>query len=290
MKKSDRFITIIFLAFLAIVIFALFSNIHWSSKSSVSKSRGNIAVVDIKGVIVSAEKIAGQLIKYSQRSNIKGIIIRIDSPGGGSAAFQEIYREIRRVRESGIPVIASIASVGASGGYYAALGATKIMANPGSIVGSIGVIVDFPVAVELLNKIGIDVKTVKSGQYKDIGSPYKEFTPEDEKQLDFVVQDIFNQFVTTIADERGLLKKELLKISDGRIFTGSQAKEFSLIDTLGTFEDAVLMIAEMAGIQGRPKLVFSQKQKKTLFDILFSDIEEVISLITPIPTLNYIWR
>lgn len=290
MKKSDRFITIIFLAFLAIVIFALFSNIHWSSKSSVSKSRGNIAVVDIKGVIVSAEKIAGQLIKYSQRSNIKGIIIRIDSPGGGSAAFQEIYREIRRVRESGIPVIASIASVGASGGYYAALGATKIMANPGSIVGSIGVIVDFPVAVELLNKIGIDVQTVKSGQYKDIGSPYKEFTREDEKQLDFVVQDIFDQFVTTIADERGLLKKELLKISDGRIFTGSQAKEFSLIDTLGTFEDAVLMIAEMAGIQGRPKLVFSQKQKKTLFDILFSDIEEVISLITPIPTLNYIWR
>ncbi|MCK4716057.1 MAG: signal peptide peptidase SppA [Candidatus Marinimicrobia bacterium] len=290
MKKSDRFIMIIFLAFLAIVIFALFSNIHLSSKSSISKSRGNIAVVDIKGVIVSAEKIAGQLTKYRQRSNIKGMIIRIDSPGGGSAAFQEIYREIRRVRESGIPVIASIASVGASGGYYAALGATKIMANPGSIVGSIGVIVDFPVAVELLNKIGIDVQTVKSGQYKDIGSPYKKFTPEDEKQLDFVVQDIFDQFVTTIADERGILKKELLKISDGRIFTGSQAKELSLIDTLGTFEDAVLMIAEMTGIQGRPKLVFSQKQKKTLFDILFSDIEEVISLVTPIPTLNYIWR
>jgi protease-4 len=290
LKKSDRFITIIFLAFLAIVLFALFSSIHWSSKSSISRSRGNIAVVDIKGVIVSAEKIAGQLTKYRQKSNIKGMIIRIDSPGGGSAAFQEIYREIRRVRESGIPVIASIASVGASGGYYAALGATKIMANPGSIVGSIGVIVDFPVAVELLNKIGIDVQTVKSGQYKDMGSPYKEFTPEDEKQLDFVVQDIFDQFVTTIADERGILKKELLKISDGRIFTGSQAKEFSLIDTLGTFEDAVLMIAEMAGIQGRPKLVFSQKQKKTLFDILFSDIEEVISLITPIPTLNYIWR
>lgn len=290
MKKSDRFITIIFLAFLAIVVFALFSNIHWLSKSSISKSRGNIAVVDIKGVIVSAEKIAGQLTKYRQRSNIKGMIIRIDSPGGGSAAFQEIYREIRRVRESGIPVIASIASVGASGGYYAALGATKIMANPGSIVGSIGVIVDFPVAVELLNKIGVDFQTVKSGQYKDMGSPYREFTPEDEKQLDFVVQDIFDQFVTTIAAERGILKKKLLKISDGRIFTGSQAKELSLIDTLGTFEDAVLMIAEMAGIQGRPKLVFSQKQKKTLFDILFSDIEEVISLITPIPTLNYIWR
>ena len=290
MKKSDRFITIIILAFLAIVIIALFSNIHWSSKSSISRSRGNIAVVDIKGVIVSAEKIAGQLTKYRQRSNIKGMIIRIDSPGGGSAAFQEIYREIRRVRESGIPVIASIASVGASGGYYAALGATKIMANPGSIVGSIGVIVDFPVAVELLNKIGIDVQTVKSGQYKDTGSPYREFTLEDEKQLDFVVQDIFDQFVTTIADERGILKKKLLKISDGRIFTGSQAKELSLIDTLGTFEDAVLMIAEMAGIQGRPKLVFSQKQKKTLFDILFSDIEEVISLITPIPTLNYLWR
>ncbi|MCD6441395.1 MAG: signal peptide peptidase SppA [Candidatus Marinimicrobia bacterium] len=239
---------------------------------------------------MSAEEIAGQLTKYRQISGIKGMIIRIDSPGGGAAAFQEIYREIRRIRESGIPVVASIASVGASGGYYAAPGANKIMANPGSIVGSIGVIVDFPVAVDLLDKIGIDVKTVKSGRYKDTGSPYRQVTPEDEKQLENVVLDMYDQFVSDVARERGIHKKELLNITDGRIFTGSQAKELGLVDTLGTFEDAVLLIAEMAGIQERPKLVFSQRRKMTLFDMLFMDIEEVISILAPILALTYQWR
>jgi len=290
LRKSDRLITVIIFVFLAIIILALFSNIHWSERSKARRSGGNIAVIDIKGVIMSAEKVAGQLNKYRQISGIKGMIIRIDSPGGGAAAFQEIYREIRRIRESGIPVVASIASVGASGGYYAALGANKIMANPGSIVGSIGVIVDFPVAVDLLDKIGIEVKTVKSGRYKDTGSPYRQVTPEDERQLESVVLDMYDQFVSDVARERGIHKKELLNIADGRIFTGSQAKEIGLVDTLGTFEDAVLLIAEMVGIQERPKLVFSQRQKMTLFDMLFMDIEEVISILAPIPSLNYQWR
>lgn len=290
MRKSDRLITVIIFVFLAIIILTLFSNIHWSERSKARRSGGNIAVIDIKGVIMLAEKVAGQLTKYRQISGIKGMIIRIDSPGGGAAAFQEIYREIRRIRESGIPVVASIASVGASGGYYAALGANKIMANPGSIVGSIGVIVDFPVAVDLLDKIGIDVKTVKSGRYKDTGSPYRQVTPEDEKQLENVVLDMYDQFVSDVARERGIHKKELLNITDGRIFTGLQAKELGLVDTLGTFEDAVLLIAEMAGIQERPKLVFSQRRKMTLFDMLFMDIEEVISILAPIPSLNYQWR
>jgi protease-4 len=290
LRKSDRLITVIIFVFLAIIILTLFSNIHWSERSKARRSGGNIAVIDIKGVIMLAEKVAGQLTKYRQISGIKGMIIRIDSPGGGAAAFQEIYREIRRIRESGIPVVASIASVGASGGYYAALGANKIMANPGSIVGSIGVIVDFPVAVDLLDKIGIDVKTVKSGRYKDTGSPYRQVTPEDEKQLENVVLDMYDQFVSDVARERGIHKKELLNITDGRIFTGLQAKELGLVDTLGTFEDAVLLIAEMAGIQERPKLVFSQRRKMTLFDMLFMDIEEVISILAPIPSLNYQWR
>jgi len=160
-------------------------------KSSEKYSRGNIAVVDIKGMIVSAEKIADRINKLRLNSSIKGMIIRIDSPGGGSAAFQELYTEVKRVRESGIPVIASIASVGASGGYYVAFGASKIIANPAIVTGSIGVIIDFPVAVELMEKIGISMQTVKSGEYKDVGSPYREFTGQDQAYLETVIQDIY---------------------------------------------------------------------------------------------------
>jgi len=289
MRKSDRTITIVVLGILILIILSLV--LRGVSRTSTSGSiRGNIAVIDIKGVIVSAEKITRQINKYRRNSAIRGMIIRIDSPGGGSAASQEIYSEIKRVRDSGIPVIASIASVGASGGYYAALGASKIIANPSSVTGSIGVIVDFPVAVELLSKIGVRVETVKSGEYKDVGSPYREFTRSDEDQLKTVVQDIYNQFVNTVSLERKIDKKELLKIADGRIFTGSQALEVGLIDTLGTFEDAVQMIGQMAGITGRPKLVYPQKRNLTLFDVLFSNVDEVLSLFASIPTLNYLWR
>ena len=290
MKKSDRLISIIFVVFIILIILGLFLNIRWKSGASEIAVKGNVVVIDIKGMLISAEKVVTQINKYRRDMGVKGFLIRIDSPGGGSAAFQEIYTEIKRVRDAGIPVVASIATVGASGGYYAALGASKIIANPASILGSIGVIVDFPVAVGLLDKIGVDVMTVKSGNFKDVGSPYREFTAEDRKQLEIVVQDIYNQFVNTVARERSIDKKELLKISDGRIFTGSQAKEFGLIDTLGTFEDAILILGDLAGIEGRPKLIFPQKQKLTLFDLLFTDIEEVFSLVAPIPTLNYLWR
>lgn len=290
MKKSDRNLTIVVLIIVGIIIIGLFTSVNWSRQQSTGLSRGEVVVIDIKGVIGSAEKIAIQINEQRRNSNIKGMILRIDSPGGGSAAFQELYREVKRFRDAGKPVVAAIASVGASGGYYAALGASKIVANPSSVTGSIGVIVDFPVAVELLEKIGLSMETVKSGAYKDVGSPYREFTAEDEAQLETVIQDIYNQFVNTVALERKIDKKKLLKIADGRIFTGSQALEYGLIDTLGTFEDAVMMIGKLTGIDGRPKLVFPQRQSKTLFDLLFTEVDELFSLFAPIPTLNYLWR
>ncbi len=290
MKKSDRNVTIVVLIIVGIIIIGSFTSVNWSRQQSSGLSRGDVVVIDIKGVIGSAEKIATQINEQRRNSNIKGMILRIDSPGGGSAAFQELYREVKRFRDAGKPVVAAIASVGASGGYYAALGASKIVANPASVTGSIGVIVDFPVAVELLEKIGLSMETVKSGAYKDVGSPYREFTAEDEAQLETVIQDIYNQFVNAVALERKIDKKKLLKIADGRIFTGSQALEYGLIDTLGTFEDAVMMIGKLTGIDGRPKLVFPQKKSKTLFDLLFTGIDELFSLFAPIPTLNYLWR
>ncbi len=291
MKRSDRIITIIVAAFLIILFIVLYSGINAKKvQYSSDFSKDQIAVVKLRGVIVSPDKIVNQLSKFSRRKDIKAIVLRIDSPGGGVAASQEIYEAVKRVRDSGKPIVASIASVGASGGYYVALGANRIMANPGSITGSIGVIVNFPMVVDFLDKIGVEFKTVKSGNYKDLGSPYREFTDEDRAKLKEVVDNLFNQFVDVVAEERHLDKNDLLKLADGRIFTGSQAVEYSLIDTLGTFEDAILLAGKMAGIEGRPKVIYSKRKKVSLIDILFSDIEEVLSILTPIPSLNYLWR
>jgi len=291
MKKSDRIITVIVAAFLIILFIVLYSGINAKKfQYSSDFSKGQIAVVKLRGVIVSPDKIVNQLSKFSRRKDIKAIVLRIDSPGGGVAASQEIYEAVKRVRDSGKPIVASIASLGASGGYYVALGANRIMANPGSITGSIGVIVNFPLVVDFLDKIGVEFKTVKSGNYKDLGSPYREFTDKDSAKLKEVVDDLFNQFVDVVAEERHLDKNDLLKLADGRIFTGSQAVEYSLVDTLGTFEDAILLAGKMAGIEGRPKVIFSRRKKVSLIDILFSDIEEVLSILTPIPSLNYLCR
>jgi len=291
MKRSDRIIAIIVAAALIILFIILYSGIN-AKKVQYSRdfSRGQIAVIKLRGVIVSPDKIVNQLSKFSRRKDIKAIVLRIDSPGGGVAASQEIYEAVKRVRNSGKPIVASIASVGASGGYYVALGANRIMANPGSITGSIGVIVNFPLVVDFLDKIGVKFKTVKSGNYKDLGSPYREFTDEDRAKIKEVVDNLFNQFVDIVAEERHLDKNDLLKLADGRIFTGSQAIEYSLIDTLGTFEDAILLAGKMAGIEGRPKVIYSKRKKVSLIDLLFSDIEEVLSILTPIPSLNYLWR
>lgn len=291
MKRADRIITVIVVAFLIIVFIVLYSGISAGKAQYRSNfSKGQIVVVKLRGVIVSSDKIVNQLKKYSRRKDIKAIVLRINSPGGGVAASQEIYEEVKRVRKSGKPIVASIASVGASGGYYIALGANKIVANPGSITGSIGVIVDFPLIVDFLEKVGIEFKTVKSGYYKDLGSPYREFTDKDRAKIKEVVDNLFNQFVNVVAEERHLDKNDLLKVADGRIFTGSQAVEYGLIDTLGTLEDAILLAGKMAGIEGYPTVILPKRKKVSLIELLFSDIEEVLSILIPIPSLNYLWR
>ena len=193
--------------------------------------------------------------------------MKINSPGGAIAPSQEIYREIRKT----IPVkkvVAAMGTVAASGGYYIAAAANKIVANPGTVTGSIGVIVEFVRVEELLNKIGIDLEIMKSGEFKDMGSPDRKLTERDREILDAMIMDMQNQFVEAIVRGRSLSLEKVQAIADGRIFSGAQAKELGLVDFLGNFQDAVEITKELAGIKGDVTLVYPKKSKFELFDFL----------------------
>lgn len=249
-----------------------------------------VAVVELSGMILTPEKFIDELQKFADRRDVRGIVLRINSPGGDVAASQEMYAAVKRVRDSGKPVVASIGTAGASGAYLVALGANKIVANPGSITGSIGVIIDFPIVVNLMKKLGVEMKVVKSGEYKDVGSPFKELGESDRAHLKNVVDDLQSQFVDVVVNERHLPKNDLLKIADGRIFTGSQAVQLGLIDTLGTLEDAIVLTGKLAGMVQKPETVILKKKKKSLLDLLFSDVEEVASMTTQTPAIEYLWK
>lgn len=291
MKKSDRIISVVVLSVLVFLLIVLYTA-GLSNKSGRSVRGGSnlIAIIELNGMILTPEKFIEEFQKFAKRRDIRGIVLRINSPGGDVAASQEIYSAVKRVRDSGKPVVASIGSAGASGAYLVALGANKIVANPGSITGSIGVIIDFPVVVNLMKKIGVEMKVVKSGEYKDVGSPFKQLEESDRAHLKNVVDDLQSQFVDVVVNERHLPKNNLVEIADGRIFTGSQAVQLGLIDTLGTLEDAITLTGRLAGMTQKPETVISKKKKKSLLDLLFSDVEEVASMTTQTPAIEYLWK
>lgn len=288
--KKDKILSIVIIGFVVLFIIALYSGLNKSDYDSVKFSGDKIALVEIKGTIISSEKFTKQLKKYRERDDIKALVLRINTPGGGVAASQEMYFAVKKFRDSGKPVVASISSMGASGGYYAAIGASKIMANPGSITASIGVIANFPVVHGLLDMINMEYKTLKSGQYKDTGSPFREFTEADSLQMQQLIDDLYNQFVDAIVEERGIEKNHLIKIADGRILTGLQAFKAGLIDTLGTREDAIALATKLAGLESEPKVVSPEKKKVTVFDLLFEDLNETKALLNTEPAVKYILK
>jgi len=253
--------------FLALILFfllvAILSSVFMGSGGNLSLS-DKIAVVPITGVITDAQTIIDQLHKFRKNRKVKAIVVRIDSPGGGVGPSQEIYEEIRKIKKVK-KVVSSIGSIAASGGYYVACATDKIVANPGAITGSIGVIVEYANFEELLEKIGLKGIVIKSGKYKDIMSPLRDMTAEEKNLIQSVIDDIHSQFVSAVAEERHLEKAEVEAIADGRIFTGVQAKQLGLIDELGTFRDAVDMTAKMVGIKGEPELLYPEK-KFSFFD------------------------
>jgi len=260
-----------------ILLLALASQKRGSRDSIKIPSSGEyVAVIELNGTIYSSAKVVKLFKRYGESRAVKAIVFRINSPGGAIAPSQEIYNAVKRVRDSGKPIVVSMSSVAASGGYYAACGADTIMANPGTTTGSIGVIAEIPNVSGLLKKIGVSFTTVKSGKFKDTGTPYRNITPAERAYLQSWIDDAFDQFVTVVSKERNIPKKRLLKIADGRVFTGRQAKQLGLIDLLGDYEDAVKLAAKMGHISGKPQILREKRRNVTLLDLIFQQAEGVV--------------
>lgn len=231
-----------------------------------------VALLEVDGLITDSERIIEHIRHHMENETVRAFVIRINSPGGGVAPSQEIYEEIKKVRQlHEKPVVASLATVGASGGYYIAAAADKIVANPGSITGSIGVIIQIPNISDLLNKVGIRSVIIKSGQYKDLASATRELTPAERKLLQQLIDDIHDQFIEAVAEGRGLSREEVETVADGRIFSGRQALELGLVDQLGNLQDAIDTAAKMGGIEGRPQIVQIKERKFSLLGLLFGE-------------------
>ena len=295
-KKSDLVIGIIIIAsFLIFSLVMIFTFIGLSGEESflLAGTGKRVAIIELQGTITNSADIIRQLKKYTKDSSVPVIVMHIDSPGGGVAPSQEIYEEIKRAKEKGKKIVVSMGNVGASGGYYVACAADTIVANPGTLTGSIGVIFEFPVAEELFKKIGLRFEVVKSGEFKDMGTYNRRMTEAERKLLQSVIDDTYDQFVNVLVENRNLSKEEVLKLADGSIFTGRQAKELGLVDELGDLEDAIKIAGKMAGIEGPPKTIKEMKQKITLFDLLTQKIEDLSKLNESekfMPKLQYIFK
>lgn len=277
MIKKNRPITVV-LAILGIAILCFGTVmaivLSFSHGAPFLSFGDKIGVIPIQGAIKDPDKILEQLIAFRRDKQIKGIILKINSPGGGVGPSQEIYNETRRTTKTK-NVVAAIGSIGASGAYYIASAADKIIANPGTLTGSIGVIMEFIRVEELLKKIGIEMEVIKSGEFKDMGSPNREMTERERRMLKNLIEDIRNQFVTAVAQGRDMPREKVLEIADGRIFSGREAKELGLVDYLGNFQDAVNIAKRMAKIKGEVTLIYPEtKRRSLLWDYLFKDFAD----------------
>jgi protease-4 len=258
---------LIFFAVIFIITAILSFLVTFSKKVSLGEK---VALIDVTGVIIDSSGVVKELKKHAKDSSIKAIVIRVDSPGGAVAPSQEIYKQILKVKQKK-KVVVSMGSVAASGGYYIAAPADKIVANAGTLTGSIGVIMEIPNVKGLMEKIGIEAQVIKSGKHKDIASVFKSLRPEEKEILQSVLDDVHDQFIRAVSDGRGMEFEDAKKISDGRIFTGRMAKDIGLVDELGSLEDAIALAGQLAGIKGEPEVV-RKEEKFSLIEMLRSQI------------------
>ena len=254
---------------LALVINALLSETDLPGED-------RIALVRIEGVILDSKDTVADLKRFGDSSSVKAIILRIDSPGGGVVPSQEIHDAVFRVRSKHHKtVVVSMGTVAASGGYYIAVAADRIVANPGTLTGSIGVIMELANVEGLLQKVGVESVVVKSGRYKDIGSPFRKMSADDRRVLQALMDDVHSQFIEAVAEGRSLDLEDVQPIADGRILTGRQALEVQLVDDLGDLDDAVRLAADMVGIKGEPRLV-EPKKRFSIKEIIDSRVQGLL--------------
>ncbi len=270
MKKENLIIAVIlFLSIVSIVMgIYLIGEKGVEGKTRILTRKKGVAVVYLYGPISisrrasgwarflpGADRVTSELRKISKITTIKAVVLRINSPGGSIGAVQEIYEEVIRLKEKGKKVVVSMGDVGASGAYYIACAADKIVANPGTITGSIGVLMSLGNMEELFRKIGIKVEVIKRGKHKDIGSLSREMTAEEKRLLQGLIDDAYDQFLQVVIEGRNFKKSKAEKIAQGQVFTGRQAKNLGLIDEIGNFQDAVRLAGKLAGIPGEPKVI-----------------------------------
>ncbi|HTX98865.1 MAG TPA: signal peptide peptidase SppA [Bacteroidota bacterium] len=258
-----------------LLFFTILSSVGTENETVVSGSGEKIAIVDLQGTITSSDDVVRQLKKYRGQHSIKAIVLRIDSPGGAVVPSQEMYEEVKKTRDDGKPVVVSMGSLAASGGYYVACGGSRLVANKGTLTGSIGVISEFLQVYDALAKLGIDVKTIKAGRLKDAGSPTRPMNEGDQAYFQTLMDDVHQQFISVVETERKMKRDDVVALADGRVFTGEQAVKLGLVDTLGTFEDAIHIAASMAGIKGEPAVV-RERTRVGVFQSLFGDTEGAI--------------
>jgi protease-4 len=269
MKKNPVLIVIATAAALGVLFFVVLSLAYFLSGNKRTTSAlqmvgaDKVALVKVEGLLTTSAAVVEELNDYAEDPSIKAIIIRIDSPGGGVVVSQEIYNAVKNAKKEGKKVVVSMGTVAASGGYYVAAAADKIVANPGTLTGSLGVKMEFANIERLLNKIGVKGTVVKAGEYKDIGSPYRDMTVQEKKLLQDVIDDVHSQFIEAVAEGRNLSVPEVKALADGRIFTGRQALDLKLVDQLGDLSESIKVAGELSGIKGKPKVV--EKRKKVPF-------------------------
>ena len=265
-KIKSHPVKVILVLFIVVALFNVsFENINYYNSNK-------IGLVEINTPIMSSKKIIEDLNYFKNKDDVQAIVVRVESPGGSVASSQEIYMKIKHISDNIKPVYVSMGNVAASGGYYLSLGADTIIANSGTATGSIGVIMGYPIINQLMENIGIEYKTVKSGLYKDSGSSFRDHTKEDKEYFQLLVNDLHNQFVNAIAIERNLNIEQVKKLANGKVYSGYQALQNNLIDVIGTLEDTYLLANNRFGGLNDPIILLPPNEKESIFDFIFNKI------------------
>jgi protease IV len=286
----------LFIAFVVVVCLIVWATVQsLSGDSGLALGRSSLGVVDVEGVILSADTLVDQIRKFDQDDSVKAIILHINSPGGGAAASQEVYHEVQRVRDGHRkPIVAAIESEGASGAYYIASAANRIYANEASVVGSIGVIAEWVNYGDLLKWAKLKNETLKAGALKDAGSPTRDLTPEERAYMQGLIDNMHTQFIRDVAAGRKLPVDQIRSVASGRVWTGEQALPLHLIDKIGTFRDALLETARQVGLSGEPVVVKPKVPHKGLLDLLTGDPSDLFpgpgKLLERNANFFYLWK